>query len=220
VTGFRKHAERRYTVAEAAAILEQPQKRISNALERELRPLGLGSLDRDERTISSRGLVALELLRDFASWFTPQFRKAVIMEALRASSIDTISVQKGRVMVSIAEQRQRVNKAKDRLREAEALVVRDPEILGGEPCVKGTRIPAYLVGALARKHGIAEVHTTYPSLSRQMIELVALYVEANPRKGRPRQAELSAPKGAKRGKAKKVRLDRGSHPTPSIRAAD
>ena len=101
------------------------------------------------------------------------------------------------------------------------LIAQDPEVLGGEPCVKGTRIPAYLVGALARKHGFAEVRATYPSLSRQTIELVALYVEAHPRKGRPRQAELSAPKGAaRRGKAKKVRLERASRAAASVRAAD
>ena len=111
-------------------------------------------------------------------------------------------------MVNIAEQRERASNAKSRLMAAEALIVHDPKVLGGEPCVKGTRIPAYLVGALARKHGIVEAHATYPSLLSQTIELVALYVEANPRKEQPPQAQLSAPRtAAKRGKAKKIKAE-------------
>jgi len=117
-------------------------------------------------------------------------------------------MEKGRTVVSVAEERARLGKTRGRLAQAKGLVVRHPEVLGGEPCVKGTRIPAYLVGALARKHGVAEVRAAYPSLTPQTIELVALYVEANPRRERPRQAELSKPKAAvKRGKAKRVRLD-------------
>lgn len=109
-------------------------------------------------------------------------------------------------MVNVAGRRERSNKANTRLSQAEALIASDPDVLGGEPCVRNTRIPAYLVGALARKHGVEETHATYPTLSRQTIELVALYVQAHPRVGRPRQAELSEPKGAaKRGRARKTR---------------
>lgn len=207
MAALRKRAERKFTVPEAAAILEQPPKQISNALTRELRPLRLGSSGRGARRITGHGLVALELLRVFADWFSPRLRRLVISEALKPSSGDSVRIERGRVVVNIAEHRQRVNRGKNRLEEAEALIARHPEVLGGEPCVKGTRIPAYLVGALARKHGALEAHATYPTLTRQTIELVALYVEANPRKGRPRQAELSKPKrAAKRGKAKKAKL--------------
>jgi uncharacterized protein (DUF433 family) len=111
-------------------------------------------------------------------------------------------------VANVAEKRERVNEARKRLSQAEALVTSDPEVLGGEPCVRNTRIPAYLIGALAREHGVEETHATYSSLSRQTIELMTLYVEAHPRKGPPRQAELSEPKGAvKRGRARKVRLE-------------
>lgn len=109
-------------------------------------------------------------------------------------------------MANVTEHRERASKAKARLAAAEALIVRDPKVLGGEPCVKGTRIPAYLVAAVARKHGVAEARAAYPTLPRQTIELVSLYVEANPRTRPPREAELGAPKAApKRGRAKKIK---------------
>jgi uncharacterized protein (DUF433 family) len=108
-------------------------------------------------------------------------------------------------LANVTEQRERSSKSKARLAAAEALIVRDPKVLGGEPCVKGTRIPAYLVGALARKQGVAEARAAYPTLPRQTIELVSLYVAANPRTHRPPEAALGAPKAApKRGRAKKI----------------
>jgi uncharacterized protein (DUF433 family) len=200
---------RTFTVPEAAAILGQPQKHISNALARELasldlKPLTLG--ERSGRTVTGAGLFALELLRAVKDLLSVEGRRRVLSKALKLSVGD--EVQEGSVVVKLVEHRARVDERKSRLAEAEALIVRDPEILGGEPGIKGTRISAYLVGALARKHGVVEAQKAYPSISRQKIELVALYVEANPRRGRPRQAELSKPKApAKRGKAKKIKLD-------------
>jgi uncharacterized protein (DUF433 family) len=208
MAALHRHTERGFSVPEAAVILNQPAKRISNALERDLKPLRLGSVVHGNRTISSKGLMALELLSQFGKWFTPLLRRRVIREALKLQSGDAVTVENGCVVVKIAEHRERVEQGKKRLMEAAALITTDPEVLGGEPCVKGTRVPAYLVGALARKHGAVEAHATYPSIPRQTIELVALYVEANPRKGRPRQAELSKAKApAKRGKAKKIKID-------------
>jgi len=206
MTALRKHAERAFTVPEAAAILKQPQKLVSNAVDRELASLKLARGGAGTRTITSAGLLALELLRAVGKLFSTEGRRRLLSAATTSS--DEIKVDDGGVVVRLVEHRERIELRKARFAEAEALIVRNPEILGGEPCVRGTRLPAYLVGALARKHGAVEAHATYPSIPRQTIELVALYVEANPRKGRPRQAELSKPKAqAKRGKAKKVKLD-------------
>lgn len=199
--------QRAFTIPEAATILDQPQKQVSNAVDRELAPLKLAKGGNGSRTVTSAGLLALELLRALGKLFSTEGRRRLLSAATTASS-NEINVEGGSVVVKLAEHRERVEMRKARFAEAEALIVRNPEILSGEPCVKGTRIPAYLVGALARRHGAVEAHATYPSISRQTIELVALYVEANPRKGRPRQAELSKPKRpARRGKAKKIKLD-------------
>jgi uncharacterized protein (DUF433 family) len=204
MTAIRKLGARTFTVPEAAAILEQPLKQISNALARDLAPIRLAK--GRGRTVTVAGLLALELLRTLGGLFSPKGRRRVLSKAVDPSTGD--EVQEGCVVVKLAEHRGRVEARKSLLAQAEALIVRDREILGGEPSVKGTRIPAYVVGALARKHGVVEAQTTYPSIPRQTIELVALYVAANPRRGKPRQAELSKPKApAKRGKAKKIKLD-------------
>jgi uncharacterized protein (DUF433 family) len=76
----------------------------------------------------------------------------------------------------------------------------------GEPCIKGTRVPVYLIGALANEHGVSRTHAMYPFLTEEQIELVALYVTAHPRKGRPRQPRLPKPISTVHGYTRKVRL--------------
>jgi uncharacterized protein (DUF433 family) len=98
--------------------------------------------------------------------------------------------------------------AKRRLERAEALVVSYPEVMGGEPCIKGTRVPVYLIGALAHAHGVKKTHATYPFLTEEQIQLAALYVSEHPedqRKDRPRQARLPKAISTKIVRIKKVR---------------
>src|SRR5207247_11115135 len=91
----RNREKREFSVPEAAAILGQPQKRISNALARELHPLDLASAGQGIRRITSRGLLALCVLQDMESWFTPFVRRRLLSEVLKPSSGDAVSVEQG-----------------------------------------------------------------------------------------------------------------------------
>jgi uncharacterized protein (DUF433 family) len=72
------------------------------------------------------------------------------------------------------------------LRLAEEWVVIDPEIMGGEPCLKGTRIPVYIVAATqARGVPVADVLRSYPSLTPELIQHASIYGAAYPKRGRP-----------------------------------
>ncbi len=72
------------------------------------------------------------------------------------------------------------------LQQAEKAVVEVPDILGGEPCLRGTRMPVYMVAA-AREAGtpVADMRRSYPSLTPELIELACIYAAAYPRRGRP-----------------------------------
>lgn len=82
-----------------------------------------------------------------------------------------------------------------KLQQARALVVEDPEILGGVPVVRNTRIPVYDVAASAAA-GIStdRLLAAYPGLTARDVELTALYAEANPQRGRPRRAPGPSPR--------------------------
>jgi uncharacterized protein (DUF433 family) len=197
--------EREYTVPQASAMLGLTQQEINNALERDLKPLRVSKIGRGIRTVSAKGLMALELLRAFAKLFQPGLRARLIKEALRSPTKERVSAEN--VVVYIAEYMKNVRWRKSRLQEAEALVTSSPEVLGGEPCIKETRTPAYLIGTLARRHGVAKAHKAYPFVSLERIELLALYVAAYPRRGRPPETALAPPKTPKkRGKTKKIKV--------------
>lgn len=49
----------------------------------------------------------------------------------------------------------------------------DPEILGGEPCFNGTRVPLEtVVDNLAGGHSVEEILENYPSFTREHIQAV------------------------------------------------
>jgi uncharacterized protein (DUF433 family) len=82
------------------------------------------------------------------------------------------------------------------LGEARALVVEDPEILGGTPVIRNTRVPVYDVAAsLAAGLPMTRILAAYPALTAEMASLAAFYATANPPRGRPRE-HLSPPAGA------------------------
>jgi uncharacterized protein (DUF433 family) len=82
-----------------------------------------------------------------------------------------------------------------KLDKARALVVEDPEILGGAPAIRNTRIPAYDVAALvAAGLPMDRILEAYPGLTGEMVELAALYATLNPPKDRPR--DQSSPPAA------------------------
>ena len=74
------------------------------------------------------------------------------------------------------------------LRRARRLVVSDPEILGGDPVFRGTRIPVHLIGELvAQGSKPTELIESYPRLNAAMIRLAPIYAAAYPPRGRPRR---------------------------------
>lgn len=75
----------------------------------------------------------------------------------------------------------------DDLAAARELVTSSPDILGGTPVIRGTRVPVYDVAvSAAAGHSTERILETWPSLDTEKIRLASIYVEANPLRGRPR----------------------------------
>ncbi|HEX6001006.1 MAG TPA: DUF433 domain-containing protein [Hyphomicrobiaceae bacterium] len=104
--------------------------------------------------------------------------------------------------LTISSHTERPRKSKSRLERAEALVVCDREVMGGEPRIKGTRASVYLIGARANAQAVDETHSAYPFLTKeQQIKLAALNVTEH-RTRKPRRIRLSKPYYTKRGVSK------------------
>lgn len=68
----------------------------------------------------------------------------------------------------------------ERLARLRELVTSDPEIMRGTPLFKGTRIPVELVAdMLAQGASPDEILEGYPTLNKEMLSLVPLYVHAS-----------------------------------------
>ena len=67
-----------------------------------------------------------------------------------------------------------------RLRKAERMVVAKPGTMGGDRCIAGTRVPVYMISALAAQVGVEETLETYPFVGREKIELALVYAAAYP----------------------------------------
>jgi uncharacterized protein (DUF433 family) len=75
----------------------------------------------------------------------------------------------------------------DQLTKARRIVFSTPEVLGGTPVVRGTRIPVRdIADMLANGDKVAAIAEAYPQLDKDHVRLAAVYALAYPRRGRPR----------------------------------
>ncbi len=100
-----------------------------------------------------------------------------------------IALAGGMIRTDMKETNLRLQKRWLALRNAEKFVVSDPEIRGGEPVIRNTRVPVYLIADLLKAGaGLDEVMEDYPSLNAVKVRAAKVYAEAHPRRGRPRKA--------------------------------
>jgi uncharacterized protein (DUF433 family) len=192
--------DRTFSVAEVCAIAGLSTAQVNNAVD-ELAPIGIAEAGSGTRAVQGRGLFAVKLTIDMASWnLTPEQRTTVITEALRARKA-SVDVPKTALSVRIDIYRKGVEAGLKALFEAEEAVSSSPAIMQGEPCLRGTRVPVYVIAGLAKSCGRDDVKRTYSSLTEKQITLACTYAIAHPRRGRPKTIKDRLPPQ----KARKIR---------------
>jgi uncharacterized protein (DUF433 family) len=67
-------------------------------------------------------------------------------------------------------------------------VISDPDILGGDPVFRGTRVPMHSIATWVDQGTTgAEIQKAYPRLTPEMIHVAPVYAQAYPPRGRPRK---------------------------------
>jgi uncharacterized protein (DUF433 family) len=154
----------------------------------------------DARSFKSHACVFIAFYFGAADRLTSEERHRAITLASRNSSdvkSRTRTIQDEFLTIDLAPFWKGVDERMVRLNAARAQVIEDNEILSGTPVVKGTRVPVYDVAAsVAAGIPMERILSSYPSLNREQVELAALFAEANPQRGRPRQ-RIVPPAGAK-----------------------
>jgi uncharacterized protein (DUF433 family) len=174
-----------FTPAEAAVLTGLTLKAVNNAIDKKTIAAVAG--EEGGRLLDARALVSLALEQRLADRVAPELRRQ-LFDALASSPRNTVSLEGGLVTIDLREPRREVATSLRDLRRARRLVISDPDIMGGEPVFRGTRMPVHMIaGLLAHGSTQAELLAGYPRLTAEMIRLAPVYAAAYPRRGRTRQ---------------------------------
>jgi uncharacterized protein (DUF433 family) len=174
-----------FTPAEAAVLTGLTLKAVNNAIDKKTIAAVAG--EEGGRLLDARALVSLALERRLADRVAPELRRQVF-DALASSPRNTVSLEGGLVTIDLREPRREVASSLRDLHRARRLVISHPDIMGGEPVFRGTRVPVHMIaGLLAQGSAPTELLAGYPRLTAEMIRLAPVYAAAYPRRGRTRQ---------------------------------
>jgi uncharacterized protein (DUF433 family) len=174
------------TVKEAAFAAGVSVKAVNQAIDREhiqTRPLGRAA-DAPRRGIGPGEAVYLTVSQLLAPEVRrrvyPSFRGRDFPELPRRLDMGGVVLELERAIQNVEERLRLLSAMQERVEV-------DPEIRGGEPVFRGTRIPIH---AIARKQELGstkeELLEDYPGLTQDDLELAKRYSELYPRRGRPR----------------------------------
>jgi uncharacterized protein (DUF433 family) len=180
-------AERVYTAREAAAVSGAPVALIQKAISGHKIPRAEGINKR--RLLDQTGVLAFALVAALPEelHISPGFAYRLLRDSLTGKDGvpnelvigHTVRIDTGTVL-SAARRRLALY---ERARES---IVSHPEVMGGTPVLRGTRITARsILGRIEGGDSIESILEDYPYLDRDGIEAAALYARVNPPRGRP-----------------------------------
>jgi uncharacterized protein (DUF433 family) len=174
-----------FTPTEAAVLTGLPLKAVNNAIDKKAVSTVAG--EEGSRLLDARALMSLSIERRLADRIAPELRRK-LFDALAESPHNVVSLEDGLLKIDLREPRRALGASLRELRRARRLVVSDPDILGGEPVFRGTRVPVHMIADLVSQGSAeAELHDGYPRLTPEMIRLAPVYAAAYPLRGRPRK---------------------------------
>ena len=189
-----------FTPTEAAVLTGLPLKAVNNAIDRNT--VATVPAEEGGRLLDARALVSLSIERRLSDRIAPELRRKVF-DALADAPHNMVSLEGGLLKIDLRQPRRELAASLRDLRRARRIVVSDPEILGGDPVFRGTRVPLHLIAELvAQGSKPAELIESYPHLTAEMIRLAPVYAGAYPLRGRPRRQPWRDQQPVRRGHRK------------------
>jgi uncharacterized protein (DUF433 family) len=175
------------TPSEAAFVADVSRKTVDQAIDRgEVLPLPARKPGDPPRALGVNAVVYLRLRDEAGDLLSAKAKKQLYrtLSVERERIPDVVEI--GAVSVRAAGAAEKVRARLAQIRNVRRFVETDPDVRGGEPVVRGTRVPVYLVADMVRA-GVPrdEIVAGYPSLSDQALEAAVLYARLHPRRGRP-----------------------------------
>jgi uncharacterized protein (DUF433 family) len=177
-----------YTPAQAAAVTGLSLPAVHKAIEyRLIRPKVVREGRSLYRLLSKPQVLYLQLEANGLRCLPLATRRQIARAVEQTPDLDIIAALPGGVLLVQAKSaRKQMEGALRRLAQAERMIVSDPEIMKGTPVYRGTRIPVHAIAdMLGQGTPAEEILEGYPALTREAVELAAVYAKAFPRRGRP-----------------------------------
>jgi uncharacterized protein (DUF433 family) len=183
-----------FSLTEAAFVTGLPVKAINQAIDRQEIAALRGRGAKPVRRIGFAEMLYL-CLRQFTAPALSKSGRAALYIALRQLGLDDITWESlvidlvpGAVQISLGEIPGQVRARLTALHRSAALVVSDPDIRGGEPVVRDTRVPVYAVAEMkAQGAPDSELLEDFPSLTPESLDAALTYAATHPRRGRPKR---------------------------------
>jgi uncharacterized protein (DUF433 family) len=181
------HENALFTATEAAVLTRLSVKAVNNAIDKKTIPAVTGKrAGHATRLLDLHALISLTLERRLADRFVPELRREVF-DALATAPRNRVSLDGGFLTIDLREPRRELATSLRTLRRARDVVVSDPDIMGGDPVFRGTRVPVHLIATLVGQGSTeTDLLEGYPRLTAEMVRLAPIYAAAYPLRGRPR----------------------------------
>jgi uncharacterized protein (DUF433 family) len=187
-----------FTPTEAAVLTGLTLKAVNNAIDR--KTVAAVPSEEGGRLLDARALVSLSVERRLSDRIAPELRRKVF-DALAEAPRDVVSLEDGLIKIDLRQPRREIAASMRNLRRARRMVLSDPEILGGDPVFRGTRVPVHLIAQLvAQGSKPVELIESYPRLSAEMIRLAPIYASAYPLRGPRRKLPWHDQQPVRRGR--------------------
>lgn len=192
------------TPAEAAWLTELSPKTINATIDRG--ELKVAARKRPSakraRRLGAADVVYLVLRKELSDVLSPTAKRELYERLVELASQRVLDIRSGDaesdfeielaggvVRIEVKRAWRRLSKRWLALRRAADVVVSDPEIRGGEPVIRGTRIPVYLIADLIDQGAdVREILEDYPSLNAVTVRSALAFAQTHPRRGRPRKS--------------------------------
>jgi len=176
---------------EAVFVTGLSEKTINQAIDRkEIQTLPARRAGEHERLLGFPELLYLSLRDSVGRLLSPEGKRMLLqkLDVLRAEQVPG-GVSMGPLELNLGPQVEALTERLERVEQARSFVSVDPQVRGGEPVVRGTRIPVSVLADLERQGAPREeLLEDYPALTAESLEAALFYAQLYPRRGRPRRA--------------------------------
>ena len=201
------------TIGEVAAIADVDRKVVNRMVDDGVLPRSVlvsrrarGDA-RARRFVKASGIPMVLLVATTGGFISKELRKTAfaVIERMIRENITTGVVEAGALTLDLSTVMSDALARMIALARAEEDVESDPDVRGGAPVMRGTRILAHELASLAEIDSVEAILEGYPGLTQDRIKNATIYAKAHPLNGRPRKRS-ALPQGARIVSASKIDL--------------